>query len=210
VVKPADPWDEPLPPYWKCLVAALPEVLVGIQFLMATLYRNPSFGVGRDQLTAMMQTEFLVIHAGGMLGWFLLMQPQSTGGRIARAIFCVALFGVYVLIAAAGEGLGQLAAFVGLTITTYLGLLLNLRSQTAKMQLAARWFVGFAIFIVAIETWPLSHDVKDWAGDLNVVRAGAFYFLCLAAVELAGLYLYWVPLFGPLVLKWLGKHTSRR
>ena len=206
-MKPADPWDEPLPPYWKCLVAALPELLVGIQFLMATMYRNPILGVGREQLTAMMQTEFLVIHAGGMLGWFLLMKPESRGGRIARALFCLALFGIYLVIASWSEGLQGVIAFAGLTIATYLGLLLNLRSHTAKTQLAARWFVGFAIFLVAIETWPVSTDVKDWAGDMNAVRAGAFYFLCLAAVELMGLYLYWVPLFWPPMSKWLRQNT---
>lgn len=179
-------------PYWKCVVAALPELIVGLEFLVLAATRKPLFGADAKALTLLMQVEFLVIHSMAFLGLVALWRPQDEKARKTRAIVFWGLFGLYSL-ASLNQGWRFFAVFFGLTFVTYLGLFLNWRSESAKLQLGARWAVGFVAFLVANGIFGTPKNVGEWAGLAPVVRAGALYFLALGAVELSGLYLRVIP-----------------
>lgn len=179
-------------PWWKCLVAALPELLVATQFLAVARTRDAYLGATPQWLTAAMQAEFLVIHSMAFLGLLALWKPADAAGRKTRAVAFWGLFALYTALALSA-GFKQLLLFVGLTFVTYLGLFLNWNSPSAMLQLGARWAVGFLLFIVALGIFGTPENVSDWGGHASVLRAGAFYFFGLAAAELAGLYLRVIP-----------------
>jgi hypothetical protein len=179
-------------PWWKCIVAALPELLVAAQFLMVARTRQPFLGAEPQWLTAAMQAEFLVIHSMAFLGLLALWKPADPKGQKTRAVAFWGLFALYTIMALSA-GFAQFLLFVGLTFVTYLGLFLNWNSPSAKLQLGARWAVGFVLFLVALHIFGAPSNVGDWGGRASVLRAGALYFFALAAVELSGLYLRVIP-----------------
>ncbi|MBI1942245.1 MAG: hypothetical protein HYS35_01165, partial [Betaproteobacteria bacterium] len=46
-------------------------------------------------------------------------------------------------------------------------------------------------------------SVNAWTGKASVIRAGAAYFLVLAAIELSGLYLRTIPRNAARLREWL-------
>jgi len=199
--------DRPAP-YWKCIVAAAPEAFVGLQFLLVALKKPPLVEASRHGLTTVMQAEFLVIHSMAFLGLVALWKPRDAPERRARALVFWGLFGLYCL-AAASRGLGHAALFAGLTFVTYLGLFLNWRSESALIQLGARWAVGTALFLAAIIAFGTPKNVGEWAGRSSVIAAGAAYFLGLAALELSGLFLRVVPRNAARLAAWLRSGKRR-
>lgn len=179
-------------PWWKCVLAAAPELIVGLQFLMVARTRKPFLGATPQWLGAVMQAEFLVIHSMAFLGLLALWKPADARAAQTRAVAFWGLFALYVALALYA-GVDQLVVFVGLTFVTYLGLFLNWRSPSALLQLGARWGASFILFLAALEIFGAPEDVDKWDAERSVIRAGALYFLALAAVELSGLYLRVIP-----------------
>jgi len=153
---------------------------------------KPFLGASRDWLTAAMQAEFFVIHSMAFLGAMALWKPADAKAAKARAWIFWGLFAAYVAMALAA-GFQQFLIFAGLTFVTYLGLFLNWRSPSALLQLGVRWGASFILFLAALEIFGAPEDVDKWDGRRSVIRAGALYFLALAAVELSGLYLRVIP-----------------
>jgi len=179
--------------WWKCVVAALPELFIGLQFLAAARTGKPFLGSDPGGLTAAMQAEFLVIHSMAFLGVVALWKPKDAKGERQRAGVFVVLFLLYAIMSLSG-GFKTFVIFFGMTSVTYLGLLLNWNSPSAMLQLGARWGVGFILFLAAIGIFGVPSHVNSWpAYPYEVLRAGAFYFLALATVELTGLYLRAIP-----------------
>jgi hypothetical protein len=190
---PADSLASDAPaPWWKVIVAGLPELVVGLQFLAMALSSKPLFGASAKTLTTLMQAEFLVIHSMAFLGLIGLWKPADDKGRQTRAVAFWGVFGLYCVMAAS-QGLQYFLVFFGLTFVTYLGLFMNWRSESALLQLGARWGIGLVVFLTAVGVFGTPKNVSEWTGRASVVRAGAAYFLVLAAIELSGLYLRAIP-----------------
>lgn len=83
-------------PYWKCVVAALPCLLAGLEFLNLATTGKPFFGGGWKELTLIMQVEFLVIHSMAFLGLIALWRPEDAKAKLTRAIAFWGLFGLYL------------------------------------------------------------------------------------------------------------------
>ncbi|HWA36897.1 MAG TPA: hypothetical protein VG873_03455 [Burkholderiales bacterium] len=178
-------------PYWKCVVAALPPLFVAWQYVAALRAGRGARG-DTSWLTSGMQAEFLAIHSMAFLGMIALWKPKTPKEAQTRALVFWGLFGAYLL--GAWHAGTQLAAlFAGATFVTYLGLFLNWRSESAQVQLGARWLAGFVLFVAALQIFGAPRRANDWVGQTSVLRAGALYFLGLAALELSGFYLRWLP-----------------
>lgn len=191
-------------PWWKCVAAGLPELFVGLQFLVLAGGGKPLFGAGARELTLLMQVEFLVLHSMAFLGWVALWRPADGKARQTRAVVFWVLFALYCA-AALSQGWRYFLLFFGLTFVTYLGLFLSWGSQSAQLQLGARWLGGFLVFILANGLFGTPEDVGAWSGSRSVVRAGALYFLGLAALEISGLYLRAIPRNAPRIREALRK-----
>lgn len=167
-------------PYWKCVAAALPDLFLALQFLMVTVRGQP------------------------FLGALALWKTQTPGQARTRAVCFWGLFALYVLLAMKG-GLMQLAAFLFLTVSTYLGLFLNWRSPSALVQLGVRWVVGFAIFILVVGVLRTPKDVDRWAGNADVMLAGVVFFALAGLVELSGFHLRFIPRHASRILAIVAK-----
>ena len=200
---------DPAAPWWKVVVAALPELVVGLQFLAVALHSKPFLGADRRMLTTLMQAEFLVIHSMAFLGLLALWKPADDKGRQTRAWVFWGLFGLYCA-AAISQGFAYFTVFFGLTFVTYLGLFMNWRSESALLQLVARWAFGFVVFLTAIGICGTPKKVDHWTGSSSVITAGVIYFLVLAALELSGLYLRVIPRHAAQIRESLRNSRGRR
>lgn len=163
------PDSDPAAPWWKCVVAALPEFAVAIQFLLAQLQVFAP-GVTRRGLTSVMQVELLVIHSIAFLGMIALWQPAGRSGRVLRALLFWGVCGIYVAFSIGfGRGYDHLLMFPGLTLVTYLGLFMSWNRPGAVVQLGARWLAAFLIFIVASGVAGAPRSVDSWTGDSRVL-----------------------------------------
>ena len=187
----AQPDDAPAP-YWKCVAAALPDLFLALQFLMVAVRGQPFLGAGVRGLTGLMRVEFIVIHATVFLGALALWKTETAGQARARAACFWGLFTLYFLLALKG-GVLELAAFLFLSFSTYLGLFLNWRSSSALVQLGVRWVASFVIFLFAVGVCRTPKDVDRWVGNADVLLAGAIYFAALGLVELSGFHLRYIP-----------------
>ena len=182
------------------MVAALPESIVALQFIVVWWTRQPFLGADASFLTGLMKVEFLVLHGTVFLGMLGLWKPATKAAATTRAVIFWGLFSLYFALAWQEK---VVLVFLGLTFVTYLGLFMNWRSPSAMVQLGARWAVGMAAFAVVLGVNGTPKDVSHWTGSNAVMRAGAMYFTLLAAVELSGLYLRRIPPHYPRIAAWL-------
>ena len=185
--------DDTAAPWWKCVVAALPNLLLGLQFLVVAGTGKAFYFVTTHGLTAVMQAELVVLNSMAFLGLVGLYRPATTGRKVFRAVAFWGLFAAYVYMTLESGGLQQLVLFLSATFVTYLGLFLNWRSPSALLQLGARYIVCFVLFILVPHFFGAPGNVSTWSGLDSVLRAGAAYFLILGALELSGLYLRFIP-----------------
>jgi hypothetical protein len=195
-------------PWWKVVVAGLPELAVALQFLALALHAKPLFGASARALSTLMQAEFLVIHSMAFLGLIGLWKPADDRGRQTRAVTFWAVFALYCAMAIS-QGLQYFLVFFGLTFVTYLGLFMNWRSESALLQLGARWAIGFVVFLVALGVFGTPKSVNEWTGKASVIRAGAAYFFVLAALELSGLYLRVIPRNAARLRQWVRQSQNK-
>jgi hypothetical protein len=191
-------------PYAMCIIAALPPLTVGWGFHAFAEGGDALFGANAQDLTAALQMEFLAIHATAFLCMFGLGQDTKLG----RTIAFWGLFAGYAALAYA-SGTKYFVLFVGTTLVTYLGMFLNWRSATAMMQLGARWFVAFTLFLYSTHYYGASVDIQNWTSDAQVMAAGRFYFIGLGVAELTGFYLRWIPRHGELFMEAIRRMSPR-
>ena len=173
---------------------------MALQFIVVLWRGQPFLGADRAFLTGLMKVEFLVLHGTVFLGMLGLWQPVGKAEKTVRAVIFWGLFSLYFALALQEK---VLLVFLGLTFVTYLGLFMNWRSPSAMLQLGARWAVGMAAFIVVSLLNNTPKDVGTWTGHSAVMRAGMMYFILLAAVELSGFYLRYLPPRAHLIIPWL-------
>jgi hypothetical protein len=178
--------------------------VVGWQFYALEEGGRPAFGASPEDLVAALQVEFIAIHATA----FLFMFGLSGDSKLVRAISFWGLFAFYAGLAYATSE-KHFLLFIGLTFVTYLGMFLNWRSPSAMLQLGARWFVAFTFFMYVTNYYGTTPDVGSWTSQPAVMAAGRFYFFGLAAVELTGFYLRWIPRNGALFLEAIRRLTPR-
>ena len=196
-------------PWWKVALAGLPELLVGLHFLAVVNRWDSPFAVKPRDLTLLMQVEFLVIHSTAFLGFVGLWRPENAAGRKTRAVAFWGLFGLYCLMAGS-QGSKYLLVFFGLTFVTYLGFFMSWGARSARQQLVARWTLGFVLFLVAGGFFGAPQNVGHWGGRDSVLKAGALYFLALAALEFSGLYLRTIPRHSEKIRAWLAQGRRAR
>jgi hypothetical protein len=178
-------------PWWQCIVAALPNLFLSFQFVMAALAGKALFATP-EWLTAVMQVEMFVIHSMGIVGAFLFYKPASAWRALGRVLILIGLFALYLFVAYT-MGFDRVVVFVSAAFATYFGVIFSWGSRTAIDQLGTRWIVCAVVWWAAVNAFDLPKEVKDWAGLGATLWAGALYFLALGAIELSGFYLRTVP-----------------
>ena len=187
-----DPGETPAP-WWKCVAAALPNLLLGLQFLLVAATGRAFYAVTPEALTTVMQAELWVLNSMTFLGLVGLYRPVGRARKVLRTVAFWGLFAIYVYMILESGGVQQLLIFVAATFVTYLGLFLNWNSPSALLQLGARFIVCFVLFILVPKFFGAPSNVNTWVGLESVLRGGAAYFLLLGALELSGLYLRFIP-----------------
>jgi hypothetical protein len=190
------------------VVAGLPELAVGLQFA-ALAWAKPYAAMSAAAGANLMRAEFLVIHSFAFLGLIGQWQPPDAKGRKTRAVAFWGLFGLYCVMAA-WQGWQFFFTFFGLCFVTYLGLFMTWRTDHAVFQLWARWGIGTAIFLVALGVFDAPKNAENWSGRMSVVKAGALYFLALAALEMSGLYLRSIPKHREAIADWMARSRRNR
>jgi hypothetical protein len=178
-------------PYWKCFLAALPELVLGALFVMAAwrvftpLMRPGAFGT-------VMKIEFFVIHSTIFLGLLALVRATTSHEELGRKVLFWGLFSLYLL-SAFGNGVGVGIGFLVVMLGTNAGILMTWRTRTAALQLVVRWIVGTILFMVAIGLAGMPKDVGRWGATQATFVSGALYFLVMGALEASGFFLRAVP-----------------
>jgi hypothetical protein len=187
--QPAD--DDGPAPYWKCIVAAAPQLLIALQCLLAH-WDIRFFGMSNYDLTAALAVEGFALGAALMFGLFWVF---LSGGPIRRTIRNWQIGMVFAAYAGAAYSLGAAEAlqFLAMIIITYLGLLMTWKHPSALLQGFARWAVAYAALLLSAKLFGTPDTVSKWGGDLRVLHAAALYFFILGSVELSGFYLQYLP-----------------
>lgn len=173
-----------LPPLRQRVAAALPELLLGLQFLLGH-WRLYLPGVGPDFFAPLLQAELLAIVATlfmGVVGLTPALDAEQARGR--RLLFW-AIFAFFLLIS---PSLLAAAVFVGVMAATNVGTLLGRQAPGATVQLGARIGVAFLVLFASLNLAGMPEAVDDWRATSPTYTSGALYFLILAALELHGFY----------------------
>jgi hypothetical protein len=182
---------QPPVPYRKCFLAALPDLFLGVLFVLAasrvfTPLMQPS------SFATVMQVELFAIHSTIFLGAAALTRAHTAHEQLGRMVIFWAIVAFYLLLAfSAGFRVG--VGFILVTLGTNVGLLLTWRSLTASVQLVVRWLVTFLLLIVCANLAGMPRDIGQWDASDPTFRFGAVYFLAAGAVEASGFFLRTVP-----------------
>jgi hypothetical protein len=195
---PAPPAADVPAPYWKCVVAAGPQLLLALQFLLAH-WDIRFLGASDANLTSAVAVEALAIYVAMVVclsGLFL------SGGRFLRAFRNYQIGLAFAVTAMVSFALGVAAAlqFIAMTVVTYLGLFMSWNHPSVLLQAASRWAVAYAALALAASMFHAPESITNWRGDPRVLDAGTLYFFLIAAVELSGLHLRIVPRYRVLVM----------
>lgn len=199
--------DSAAAPYWKCLAAGLPPLLLGVQFLGASLDWGRPFLSG-PTLAPLVQVEFLALHAGLFLGAFGFAPASGAEQRAGQRAILVGLVLFYLLMALGISWRVALEFFL-LMLGTNLGLLLTRQQGTVMAQMVARWTIGFVLFLALAILFELPKNLEHWVDAEQVLHVGAAYFLGIAFLDLAGFFLRSVPRFY-LTLAKQSRHYGQR
>lgn len=173
-----------LPPLRQRVAAALPELLLGLQFLLGH-WRLYLPGVGPDFFAPLLQAELLAIVATlfmGVVGLTPALDAEQARGR--RLLF----WGIFAFFLLVTPSLVAAAFFVGVMAAINVGTLLGRRSPGATVQLGARIGVAFLVLFASLNIAGMPEAVDDWRATSPTYTSGALYFLVLAGLELHGFY----------------------
>jgi hypothetical protein len=195
---PAPPAADVPAPYWKCVVAAAPPLLVALQFAFAH-WNLRLFGLSDYDLTGALAVEAIALYAAMMFGIFWAF---LSGGPFLRRMRNWQMLIVFAACAGAAYAVGASEAlqFLVMAAVTFFGLLLSWKQPSALMQAASRWAVAYAALALAASMFHTPESITNWRGDPRVLDAGTLYFFLIAAVELSGLHLRIVPRYRVLVM----------
>ena len=199
---PAKVEDDAPAPYWKCVVAAAPQLLVGLQLLLAH-WDIRFLGVSDADLTAAVAIEALMIYVALVVLLSVIFLP--TGIPFMRALRNYQIGLVFVVTALLSFAFGVAAAlqFIAMTVITYLGLFMSWKQPSVRLQFVSRWLVAYAALALAVSMFHTPENLAKWRGELSVLDAGTLYFFLIGAVELAGVHLRTVPRYRVRILTFL-------
>lgn len=158
---PGAPGGSPAP-WWKCAVAAAPNLFLAAQFL-AAVHGKALWPAAPEWLVQVVHAEFMVIHSMMFLGMFALYKPSGVVRWVLRTVMFWTLLAVYVYMILQAGGMERLLIFLAATITTYFGVFFSWHSESARLQLGARWLVSFPLFIFAGAAFGTSSPVSSCA-----------------------------------------------
>lgn len=177
---------EPAPPSkW---FAAVPLFIASATYLVGIFRFGTPYAT---HLGNLMQLEFLAVHAGAFLGFFVFWAPSTKWGHVGRIVGILAFGAIYFLGAYGALGWTGILEFGLMIGLTYAGLLIPDRSGARwgrVVEVGVRWvFTTFAFMIIAgIAGTP--SDVGTWHEHRSVLVFGAAYFLVLGLVEATGIF----------------------
>ena len=178
-------------PYWKCIVAAAPQLLLALEFELVIRGYAP-FGLTASDLTAAMAGEAIAVYAALVIGMLCLFLSGSSAWRTVRNFQVVAVM-IGITAAAYAMGAAEAIQFLAMILFTCLGLLMSWRNPAATLQVVSRCVAAYAALAIAAVLCNTPQEINKWAADARVLQAGSVYFFIIAAVELSGLHLQYVP-----------------
>lgn len=163
--------------------AAVPNLVLGAIYVAALIggIHAPWFG-------SIMAIEVLAIHSFPFIMLIASYEPATDRGKKIQKVLFWMMLGFYILHALKAGGVSGAVAFVGLTVSTYLGYLLRRTSPDAVTQLVARWIVSFAALMLSSAVTGMSGDLDEWTGSVKTLLFGMLYFTTLGLLELKGFY----------------------
>jgi hypothetical protein len=173
--------------YWKGITSSVPNLFISLCYILTVLYGTAIMGFTRGQLAKLMQIEFLVIHSFPFMAIVAMGKPKNKSGKIMQWCVFWGLLSVYIYLAFK-MGFASVLIFLGLTLATYLGFLLNLTKPNAFAQLLARWIASFVAFMIFGLSTRMPENVSIWHETKAVLYFGMLYFASLGFLELSGLY----------------------
>lgn len=173
--------------YWKRVTSSIPNLFISLCYMLTVFYGITIIGMIRGQLAMLMQIEFLVIHSFPFMAIVVTAKPKKRKGKIVQWCFFWGLLIMYLYLAFK-TGFAGVLIFLGLTLATYLGFLLNLREPKAFTQLLVRWISNFAAFMIFGLSTGMPESVSIWHETKEVLYFGMLYFAALGFLELSGVY----------------------
>lgn len=178
-------------PYWKCLIAGLPSLVLGTVFLMTAL-GAPVPLLSAQDLAPLLQVELIALNAAILLGGIGFVPAADAVERAGQRLI-LGLLGLFYLALALSLGVRVAIEFALLMLTTNLGLLLTRQSSTVVVQMVARWGIGFLLLMACSALFDLPRVVVEWVQAEQTLAAGAAYFLGMGLLDLTGFFLRSVP-----------------
>ena len=178
-------------PYWKCVVAAVPQFLLSLQFELVSRGFKP-FNLTAPDLIAALSGEAIAIYAGGVIGMFCVFLSGNAFWRAIRNFQIVTAMIAITVSAYSTGGAAVAIQFLAMILITCLGLLMSWKNPAASLQVVSRCVVAYAAMTSAMLLCDAPETMK-WEGDVRVLQAGSVYFFILGAVELSGLHLRYIP-----------------
>jgi hypothetical protein len=173
-------------PWSKRLLAGALSLFIAASCTVA-LFGGQILWIDRNEAASTIAMEFLAIHAGFFLGFVLGVRPTSRPGKGLQWFFFASILCFYMnatIRHSWTDGLPCLLALVG----TYGGYLLNQARSDAFQQLAKRWGMSLALFMILAVAMRMDASVDQWGSDNKVLVFAAIYFAFLGSFEIAGLY----------------------
>jgi hypothetical protein len=177
-------------PYWKCVVAAVPLLLLSLEFELVTRGYTP-FGLTADELIAALTGEAIALYFALVIGMYCLFLSGNSFTRAFRNLLIVtALIGITA--SAYSMAAAVAVQFLVMLLITCLGLLMSWKNPAATLQVVSRSLAAYAALCIAILLCD-APEIMKWQGDARALQAGNVYFFILGAVELTGLHLQVIP-----------------
>ena len=173
----------------KSIVAGLPLFLLSLTAFVVVVTGQSYLGISRLWLAQMLKIEFLVIHSFPFITLIALAKPQTRNKKIIQWVGFSGLMCLYIGGVCAVGGWQGLVLFVSLTISTYLGFMLQLYERNTKVILCVRWAVNTTVFLACAMIFRLPSTVNDWHLASTAPSCGLVYFVIITLVEFSGFYM---------------------
>ena len=148
-------------------------------------------GAGAERFGALLQLEFLAVHAGLLFGFTAFWHPEPRSSRALRVI-ALGVFALFYAVAGhAVDGWVGVVGVAGMIVGTHGGLLWGAAGARHRraLEIAVRWLVSFALLMAGI-AWadPADGDLGRWTRSGEALWFGAAFFAVLGLVEASGIH----------------------
>ncbi len=185
--KPKFHWKQLYNLRWRNLPAASGDLFLAYLFYTATRGEY-LFDMSLHHFGLMAQVETLAIFSFPFLVPIAIAESETRQEKIIQPVLFIGLLSIYFLGAwSAGKWLG-VSMFIGVSVITYLGLLLNLQSESIVGQLALRWACCVVVFVAASAIADMPQTINTWNRCRGSLEFGRIYFFVLGLIELTGFY----------------------